>query len=274
MSNDDLGDRMKLYEGIEASRKFIPLLPVIARIDGRAFHSFTRGMERPFDTRLREAMVNTALWLVKHTGAKLGYTQSDEITLVWQQSSFDEQLWFGGRISKMTSHLAAQATLEFNLQIQKLMPAYAYRRPTFDARVWQLPNQEEAANAVIWREQDCVKNSVTMAAQCYYSHKALMGKSDSDRQEMLWQKGMNWNDYPVEFKRGVYIRRQKTREPFTTEELADLPPKHNARVNPDLIVERSRVQVMTLPVFSKIKNRTDVIFRGADPIIGGKHEAS
>ena len=113
MKNDDFGDRMKLYEGMEAGRRFMPLLPVLARIDGRSFHSFTRGMDRPFDAVFSNAMVDTTAALVRETGACMGYTQSDEITLAWYSDNPKTQIWFDGRIAKMTSQLGAQATLIF-----------------------------------------------------------------------------------------------------------------------------------------------------------------
>lgn len=106
-----LGDRMKAYEGVEAGRRLMPLLPVLARIDGRAFHSFTRGMMRPFDADLSACMVETTVALVKETGACVGYTQSDEITLAWHSPSLAQPIWFDGRVAKMTSQLAALATL-------------------------------------------------------------------------------------------------------------------------------------------------------------------
>lgn len=110
---DDLGDRMKLYESMEAGRRLMPLLPALARIDGRAFHSFTRGMARPFDATFSACMVDTTAALVRDTGACMGYTQSDEITLAWHSRNAHSKIWFDGRVAKMTSQLAAQATLIF-----------------------------------------------------------------------------------------------------------------------------------------------------------------
>lgn len=112
---DDLGDRMKMYEGMEAGRRLMPLLPALARIDGRAFHSFTRGMTRPFDAAFSVCMVDTTSALVRDTGACMGYTQSDEITLAWHSRTTQSQIWFDGRVAKMTSQLAAQATRDLAL---------------------------------------------------------------------------------------------------------------------------------------------------------------
>ncbi len=266
---DDLGDRMKLYESQEAGRRLMPLLPVLARIDGRAFHAFTRGMDRPFDARFSAAMVHTTLALVRDTGACMGYTQSDEITLAWHSTTHQSQIWFDGRVAKMTSQLAAQATLAFYRRVLETMPEYADRLPTFDARVWSMPNRAEGANVFLWREWDATKNSVSMAASAHYSHKALQGKNSRDKHEMLHAKGINWNDYPAMFKRGSYVQRRRAAVPFTAAELDALPPKHEARANPDLVVERSLCVVLDLPPLGGIENREAVIFDGAEPVVSG-----
>lgn len=264
---DSFGDRMKMYEGIEAQRKFMPLLPIIARIDGRAFSRFTRGMARPYDERMSAAMVETTKHLVKHTNALIGYTQSDEITLVWMVEDFKEQVWFGGRISKMISQLSAQATLHFYREVLQFLPEYADRLPTFDARCWQVPNYVEAANAVLWRVQDASKNSVQMAGHHYFSQKQLHGKNGAEIQEMLFGvKGVNWNDYPDFFKRGTFIQRRKVSGPLSEAELKNLPALHKAHKDPELIKERTLIQEIDMPWFGRVTNRVEVIFKGADPI--------
>lgn len=262
---DDLGYRMKAFESAEAWRKLMPLLPVIARMDGRAFHNFTRGMERPFDWSFGNCMRNTTLALVRETGACMGYTQSDEITLAWHSASIQSQIWFDGRIAKMTSQLGALATLYFFRFLLSEMPEYADRMPTFDARVWNMPNRTEGANAFLWREWDATKNSVSMAASAHYSHRELLGKNSRDKHDMLHAKGVNWNDYPAQFRRGTYVQRRRTSTPFTAAELDQLPPKHEARSNPGLIVERSTVSVIELPPLASVTNREAVIFDGAEP---------
>ena len=140
---DTLGDRMKLYEGKEADRRFLPLLPVIARIDGRSFSSFTRGMRRPYDEIMATCMIETTEYLVKETNACIGYTQSDETSLAWYSDDIKSQIFFDGRIMKMTSQLAALGTLKFNQLIQERYPLYSKKNPTFDARVWQVSNLEK-----------------------------------------------------------------------------------------------------------------------------------
>lgn len=264
---DDLGDRMKLYEGAEAGRRLMPLLPALARIDGRAFHSFTRGMDRPFDARFSACMVDTTAALVRDTGACMGYAQSDEITLAWRSRTTQSQIWFDGRVAKMTSQLAAQATLIFYRLVMERMPEYADRLPTFDARVWNVPNRAEGVNVFLWREWDATKNSVSMAASAYYSHKALMGKNSPQKHDMLHAKGLNWNDYPPLFKRGAYVQRRTVTVPFSVEEMDRLPAKHEARTNPALAVERSVCTALDMPPLAAVRNREEVIFDGAPPMV-------
>jgi len=226
--NDKFGDRMKMYE-MQTECRLMPLLPTFARVDGRAFHSFTRGMNRPYDERMASAMMETTLNLVRETNACMGYTQSDEITLAWLSTDPKTQIWFDGRHSKMVSQIAALATLYFYRQCVKEMPEYAERLPSFDARVWQVPNTSEGANVFLWREWDATKNSISMAAHAVCGDKELHGKNSSDKQEMLFQKGINWNNYPAFFKRGSYVQRRMITKPFTAVEIERLPPKHAAR---------------------------------------------
>jgi tRNA(His) guanylyltransferase len=260
--SDALGDRMKGYEMAEAGRRFMPLLPILARVDGRAFHSFTHDFERPYSPEMTGWMVGTAIELARETNACMAYTQSDEITLAWHSTDPKSQVWFDGRISKMTSQLGALATLFFYREVDG---RYRERLPTFDARVWQVPNRTEAANVFLWREWDCTKNSLTMAAGAYYSHTELHGKNGADKHDLLMAKGVNWNDYPAAFKRGTYVQRRRIVRPFTTSELESLPPKHEARQNPALEVERWEIAQVDMPPFASLENREAVIFEGALP---------
>lgn len=262
---DELGNRMKLYESAYAGERFMPLLPILARIDGRCFSKFTKGMSRPYDERMSQSMINTTIALVKETNACMGYTQSDEITLAWHQTDMKSEVWFGGRVQKMVSQLGALATLHFNRTIEKTLPQFVYKLPNFDARCWQVPNRMEGANTFLWREWDATKNSVQMAAQEYCSHRDLQGKHQGEQLDMLHAKGVNWNDYPVFFKRGTYVQRRKVKTAFTHAELALLPPNHHAHSDPYLTVERHVVEVIDLPPLSKVANRVDVIFEGAIP---------
>lgn len=258
---------MKMYEAAEAGRHLLPLVPIMARIDGRAFHSFTRGLPKPYSSEMAHCMISTTRALVEETNACMGYTQSDEITLAWHSTDLKSQIWFDGRVCKMVSQLAAQATLAFYRLVEEWLPAYADRLPTFDARVWNVPNRVEGANVFLWREQDATKNSVTMAASAYYSHKELHEKNTAQKHEMLFAKGVNWNNYPPFFKRGTYVQRRATSKPFSPAELEALPPRHNARLNPTLVVERHEVSELAMPPFGTVTNRPEVIFEGAQPVL-------
>ncbi len=263
---DDFGDRMKVYEMAEAGRRLMPLLPAFARIDGRSFHNFTRGLNRPFDERLSRMMIDTCIFLARETNACMGYAQSDEITLAWSADSYDSQVYFDGRIMKMCSSLASLTSVYFyRLCLERLPPEYADRLPTFDCRVWNVPNRVEGANVYLWREKDATKNSISMAARACYSHKELEGKSASEMQELLWQKSVNWNDYPGFFKRGTFVQSRVMARKFAVDELERLPEKHEARKNPDLVVEQTDYLALEMPPFAKVTNRVEVVFEGADP---------
>ena len=267
MEKDDLGDRMKGYEMAEAGRMLIPGLPVMMRLDGKAFHTFTKGLARPFDKRLTDLMVDTTKFLVESTNAIVGYTQSDEITLILYTENPETQLFFDGRIQKLTSVVTSMATAFFNRELPKALPEKADKFAYFDCRVWNVPSTVEAVNTLVWRELDATKNAISMAAQHYYSHKELQNKSGKEKQEMLFQKGVNFNDYPSFFKRGSYVRRVKKFIKFSTEELEKLPARHEARLNPDLVVERSVVERIELPPITKIVNRVGVFFNGEEPAL-------
>jgi tRNA(His) guanylyltransferase len=267
MDKTSLGDRMKSYEAREAGRRFMPLLPICARIDGKNFSKWTRGLQRPYDERLSRLMQRVLEALVRETGALIGYTQSDEFSLLFHSDTLDSQVFFDGRIQKMTSVLAALTTARFNQLLSEHLPERAEQPALFDCRVWQLPNRDEAANALLWREQDATKNSIAMAAHDLFSHRELHGKSGKEMQSMmLLHRDLNWNDFPAFFKRGTFVQRKKVVRAFTPEELDVLPPKHAARENPDLEVERTVVKQLQMPPFGSVTNRCEVIFDGADPI--------
>lgn len=261
---DELGDRMKVYEQT-TDASLMPLLPTFARLDGRAFHTFTRTMERPFCAKFRESMAELTLFLASQTSALVGYTQSDEITLGWYSRRYQSQIVFNGRLQKMVSILAALATAKFNQLVAVHWPHLADRLPVFDCRVWNVPTHEEAANVFLWREQDATRNSLQMLARAHFSHSQLYGRDSSEMHEMLHAKGINWNDLPPEVKRGTYIRRENVTRAFTAGELAALPPKHQAHQFPDLEIRRTEYKPLALPPLASVANRFEVLFEGASP---------
>jgi len=264
---DTFGDRMKFYENQTCGIKLLPQLPIVARLDGKGFSKFTKGLERPYDKRLSDLMIKTTEYLVKETNANCGYTQSDEISLVWYVDSYESQTYFNGRYFKIIGDLAGMASVFFNRELPKYLPEKVDKMPRLDARAWNVPSLIEATNVFLWREQDATKNSITMAASEYYSHNQLEYKNGKDKQEMLFQKGVNWNDYPDFFKRGTYVQRKRVVRPYTVEELDKLPKLHKARQNPSLEIERWQTGPIDLPPLSNIDNRVDVIIFGKDPIL-------
>lgn len=157
------------------------------------------------------------------------------------------------------------ASVYFNRRLVEFLPEKSDKMPRFDCRVYSVPTLDEAVNSFLWREQDATKNSISMAAQEFYSHRELMGKNGSEKQEMLFQKGVNWNDYPSFFKRGTYVQRKRVLTPFSLEEIDRLPEKHNARKDPNFIIERWVIDKVSLPQLTKIDNVIDVIVWGEDP---------
>lgn len=212
MSQDSLGDRMKSYEG--CYRTHLPIrMPVILRIDGKAFHTYTKGCKRPVDQGLVDCMNDTAIELCKKVqGCQLAYVQSDEISLlVTNYQDVDTQSWFDNNLQKMVSISAATASVTFSLNSWKIFappgsheldswmkPAY------FDSRAFVMP-KEDVNNYFLWRQQDATRNSVQMLARTLYSHKELNNKGNSELQNMCWAKGINWNDCPTPQKRGRCI---------------------------------------------------------------------
>lgn len=223
-TKDSLGDRMKEYYENRSKTYLTRRTPVIIRLDGKAFHSFTKGFKRPYDEIFHEAMNNTMKYLCANIqGCKLGYTQSDEITLLLTDyTTLTTDAWFGYGVQKMCSVAASMATLMFNRYFRdainkkftdtiedfdyfKTLSLARDKGAMFDARCFNIP-REEVINCFIWRQQDATRNAIQMLGQTHFTHKELQGKSCNDIQDMLMlvlQKGINFNDMPTEFKRGV-----------------------------------------------------------------------
>lgn len=213
-----IDERMKKYEYV--SRQYlICKQPVIIRLDGRAFHSFTRGFQKPFDNILVKTMQDTMNYLCENiSNCRFGYTQSDEISLLLiDDTNTETQAWFDNNLSKLVSISASMATLAFNkffksnvadayLENDKFdtLPYEAkFDTATFDARAFNLPNHE-VNNYFIWRQQDCARNSIQMVGQATFSHKQLQNKNCKDILEMLKEKGINYDkDFPTYLKQGT-----------------------------------------------------------------------
>ena len=262
---EPLGDRMKgFYENrtrILLPRKTYTLL----RIDGKAFHTYTRGLKKPFDLGLMEDMNDTAAYLCKNIqGAKFGYCQSDEISiLITDFDERDTQMWFDGNLQKMASVAASMATSKFNeLRVARALRKYEcqfdtalqmdtesileflskIKKAEFDARVFQIPQKSEVENYFIFRQQDGTRNSVQSVAQSLYSQSELNGKKEKDMQEMIFQRGINWNHYHFREKRGGIIFK--------------VPTSVEGKNGP---VERLKWQMIPTPIFTQEREFLDVL---------------
>jgi tRNA(His) guanylyltransferase len=259
MTDDAAGNKCKSYESAESERRAMKGIPLLARLDGRAFHTFTKGLTRPFDPNMSMCMIETAKYLVQETVAMVGYTQSDEITLLWHcDANSNSEYFFNGRFQKITSILSAMATAKFLGLVAQHLPSKAHELPLFDCRVWQVPTLQQAAETFIWREDDATKNSITMAAGAYYAHDELEGKSSSDKHEMLFRVGVNWNDYPAFFKRGTYLQRRPYNKSLTNDELAAIPVAYRPT---QASVVRYRVEQLDLPPIRSIVDPEATLFR-------------
>lgn len=264
--NDSLGDRMKGYENI--SRAYLTRrVPVIIRLDGKAFHTFTRGLDKPFDKSLMKIMQLTMHYLCSNIqGCVFGYTQSDEITLVLTDyATIKTDAWFGYNVQKMASVSASMATMEFNRLFRKefedMILEWAPDREDlapleerlaklrdkqfkacFDARCFSIP-VDEVCNCLIWRQQDATRNSIEAVGQANFSHRQLMGKSCNEIQDMLFkEKGVNWNDFQTDCKRGSACYR------VVSEEEIDDPRNPGNKIT----VQRKRWVVdIGIPIFSQ-----------------------
>lgn len=235
MSNkkDSLGDRMKKSYENRSKTYLTRRTPVIIRLDGKAFHTFTRGMKKPYDEIFHNTMNATMKYLCENIqGCKLGYTQSDEITLLLTDyDTLTTDAWFDYSVQKICSVSASMATMAFNKFFTDNVAEYYFtlwdevvedwrgseddvkycqtmidigdKGAMFDARCFNIP-ESEVTNCFIWRQQDATRNAIQMLGQCNFSHRELQNKSCNDIQDMLiLQKGINFNDMPTEFKRGV-----------------------------------------------------------------------
>lgn len=242
--NDELGKRMKeFYEAVPKTR-LVRRTPVAIRIDGKAFHTFTRGFEKPFDEVLGRAMRETMKYLCENIqGCVLGYTQSDEITLILiDYKKLTSSAWFDYEVQKMCSIAASMATMAFNNAFAKEVREWGLQNDfpntetwsiekislwnkycegckgtMFDARVFNIP-KEEVANLIYWRQLDATRNSIQMVGQANFSHSELQNKSCNVIQDMLFQKrDINWNDFPTHLKRGSCCVKSDVSVTFATE---------------------------------------------------------
>ena len=269
---DDLGTRMKtFYENIPKTR-LMRRVPVAIRLDGKAFHTFTRGFQKPFDFVLMDAMQQTMKYLCENIqGCVLGYSQSDEITLILvDYQKFTSSAWFDYEIQKICSISASMATMAFNrffaqevdkwgvetfglewyeggtndpdvvnspeYKLSKIYSKAIDKGAMFDARCFNIP-KEEVTNLIYWRQLDATRNSIQMVGQAHFSHDELQDKTCNMIQDMLMTKyGINWNDFTTPCKRGAACIKVATK---VTENIKREPQSFGEdRVTTTIIEER------------------------------------
>lgn len=245
MKYDALGQRMKKYEFITRTH-LVPRMPVIIRIDGKAFHTFTRGFKKPFDEILVKTMQETMKYLCENIqGCVLGYTQSDEITLVLvDYKKLDSCSWFDYNIQKCSSIAASMTTMAFNKffpqMIENVLGEFFFETETdedekyvnslrssmergamFDARCFNVP-KEEVCNNILWRQNDATRNSIEMVGHANFSQSKLHKKTCNDIQDMLMlERGINWNNFQTHLKRGSCCIRKTSEESDGTKWVVD-----------------------------------------------------
>lgn len=213
MKKETLGDRMKKYEKA-SSISISPRSYLIVRVDQKKASRYTKRLQKPFDSNYSNDMIETAKYLCANLqGAKLAYTQSDEISILFTDfDTIKTQQLYDGRTDKINSVTSSLTTSAFNnLRLARVIGSEDFDLSkfvwaNFDARTFIIPHPNDVMNYFLWRQRDCTRNSVSMAGQAHFSHKQLQGKNGSEIQDMLMlEKGINWNDYEVRFKRGTVI---------------------------------------------------------------------
>ena len=278
---DSLGDRMKENYENRSKTYLVRRMPVIIRLDGKAFHTFTKGFKRPYDEIFHNAMNETLKYLCENIqGCKIGYTQSDEITLLLTDyDTLTTAAWFDYAVQKMCSVAASMATLKFNQALHDLVNKWEFdmcgkvdyredkeafdymesleaavrKGAMFDARCFNIP-EDEVVNCFIWRQQDATRNVIQMLGQCNFSHKELNGRTCSSIKAMLAvEKGVNFDDMPTEFKRGVCC----VKEEYTYPD--EFMKEHQWRTH--WVIDKE------IPIFTEDRNYIEQCFKG------GKNES-
>ena len=211
----NLGDRMKLREH-KTRIKVNADEPVIVRLDGKAFHTWTKKIQckKPFDISITKAMQFAAINTCREVGQVIvAYSQSDEITFLlngWQKIESD--VWFNGNVQKIASVFSSIFTVHFNmymlkifvaddLKLENVIPAF------FDARVFNI-EREEIEDVFVWRQRDARRNSIQGVAQSLYSHKELQRKNTDDMKKMILQKNVNWDELSNLQKWGFVVKKE------------------------------------------------------------------
>lgn len=277
MSKNALEKRMKEDYENRSKTYLVRRMPVIIRLDGKAFHTFTRELKKPYDAIFHIAMNQTLKYLCENIqGCKIGYTQSDEITLLLTDyDNIDTSAWFDYSLHKMCSISASMATLEFNRVFEREARMYIEGNPNdekyckslmkaiekgamFDSRGFNVP-EHEVANCFIWRQQDGIRNAVQMLGQVHFSHNKLNRKSTEDIKKMLMEQDVDFEAMPVEFKRGVCCIKKK----FAIDKSKRIVSVYDETEKYDMentVIREKWVLDMGIPVFSENRSYIEDIF--------------
>ena len=242
MKKDSLGDRMKGYENV-SKNKLTRRTPAIIRIDGKAFHTWTKQLsnvdeslnDSPFSVKMNQAMAKTTELLVANIqNAVFGYTQSDEISILLNDwKTFTTDPWYGNDVQKIVSVAASMATAYFGEACTSTSRRF-FAPAMFDARVSNYP-REEVTNYFVWRQQDATRNSINMLGQFYFSHKQLQGKNVNQVQDMLMlEHGVNWNDIDTWMKRGTCVTRGARKPLFSNGGLEGYAPATGIQIDREI----------------------------------------
>lgn len=262
---------MKNYEAVYDSL-LVPSVPVYVRIDQRAGHTFTKRLVKPFDRRYMDAMYNATKRIFAETNPLMAYIQSDEASFVYE---CPEKMPFENRAFKIQSVLASMFSSSFTVSGMSLDDGDEFKAsllenpPSFDCRVCQMPISE-CANMILWRQRDCIKNSITLAALEEFTTKEIEGKNSEDKISMLAERGIIYNEkYSSEERLGTFVTKESVARKLSDEEMASIPPGNLPQ--PDLFgdiwVTRNVIQKADFGrPLDEITNRTDVLFYHGTPI--------
>lgn len=257
----ELAKRCKQYEKRYNNKTFMEGLPLIARLDGRAFHTFTKGLKRPFDERLIECMTNTAKYLLEEFKADLVYTQSDEITLFWNTKE-ESELFFNGKMFKLNSILASSCSVFFYKEILKNLPEKSDKIPVFDCRTWQVPTLHDVVDIFLWRQLDATRNSVNCLAQSIFSHNQLQNKNRKEILEMLREKNVFWEELPIGHQRGFYYVKVVKEEELDFTNRTDIPERHRTKK----MVMRNKIVEKDIPILRESGNNYCYFFEDTNDV--------
>lgn len=262
-----LGDRMKEFEMVHTQTSLVPGIPVYVRIDGRSFHTFTRGLKKPFDPDFAWTMKETTKHLHDKTNAFISYVQSDEISLAYLEPS---KMPFETRLFKLESVLAGMASAAFCIygSKTKLKDRIEKFIPHFDCRVCQMP-LEEIPNMLLFRERDCLKNAITLESLEHFSNKQIHKKNSEEKIEMLKGIGIDFSkDIDEDFRYGSWFRRVVFQKELDAETLAKIPEKQRKLdENGKMVVTRSEVRQTRFGMpLSKMTNKLEAVLGKAEPI--------